>query len=162
MKIGVCTGTFDPITYGHLDIITRASALFDQLYLCVMINPEKVPLFSLEERLAMLREETGHLQNVVVESYSGLAVDYARKKNASAMVRGLRAVMDFEFEFKLASMNRNLDPSIETLFMMTSSKYSFISSSAVKQVAELGGDVSKWVSPRVAEALTKKFKGRER
>lgn len=162
MRIGVCTGTFDPITYGHLDIITRATNLFDHVYLCIMINPDKVPFFSVEERLEMLRHEVQHLNNITVETFSGLAVEYAKQKNAIAIVRGLRAVMDFEFEFKLAAMNRSLDPSIETVFMMTSSKYSFISSSAVKEVAELGGDISKWVSPMVADSLQKKFKNRER
>jgi len=110
----------------------------------------------------LLREETKGLSNVTVDTHSGLAIEYARMKQAAAMVRGLRAVSDFEFEFKLAAMNRYLDPQVETVFMMTSSEYSFISSSAVKEVAELGGDVSKWVSPRVAEALMKKFKSRER
>ncbi|MGI6158557.1 pantetheine-phosphate adenylyltransferase [Candidatus Darwinibacter acetoxidans] len=162
MRIGVYTGTFDPVTHGHLDIITRASHLFDHLYICVLHNPEKVPLFSVEERIELLREEASQLDNVTVDTYSGLAVEYAKSKKANAMVRGLRAVSDFDFEFKLAAMNRYLDPDVDTVFMMTSSEYSFISSSAVKEVAELGGDVSKWVSPRVAEALGKKFKDRER
>lgn len=162
MRIGVYTGTFDPVTHGHLDIITRASHLFDHLYICVLHNPEKVPLFSVEERIELLREEASQLDNVTVDTYSGLAVEYAKSKKANAMVRGLRAVSDFDFEFKLAAMNRYLNPDVDTVFMMTSSEYSFISSSAVKEVAELGGDVSKWVSPRVAEALGKKFKDRER
>ncbi|HHT41998.1 MAG TPA: pantetheine-phosphate adenylyltransferase [Firmicutes bacterium] len=162
MRIGVYTGTFDPVTHGHLDIITRASHLFDHLYICVLHNPEKVPLFSVEERIELLREEASQLDNVTVDTYSGLAVEYAKSKKANAMVRGLRAVSDFDFEFKLAAMNRYLEPDVDTVFMMTSSEYSFISSSAVKEVAELGGDVSKWVSPRVAEALGKKFKDRER
>lgn len=157
MRIGVCPGTFDPVTYGHLDIIKRASNLFDHVYLSVLHNPHKVPLFSVEDRIEMLVEETKAFHNVSVETFSGLSVDYAKQKNAIAIVRGLRAVTDFEFEFKLAAMNRNLDSSIETVFMMTSSEYSFISSSAVKEVAELGGDVSKWVSPRIAELLRKKF-----
>jgi pantetheine-phosphate adenylyltransferase len=162
MRIGVCPGTFDPVTYGHLDIIKRASNLFDHVYLSILHNPHKVPLFSVEERIEMLVEETRQFTNVSVETFSGLAVEYAKQKNAIAIVRGLRAVTDFEFEFKLAAMNRNLDSSIETVFMMTSSEYSFISSSAVKEVASLGGDVSKWVSPRVAELLYAKFEDGER
>lgn len=162
MRIGVCPGTFDPVTYGHLDIIKRASNLFDHVYLSVLHNPHKVPLFSVEERIEMLVEETRQFNNVSVETFSGLAVEYAKQKSAIAIVRGLRAVTDFEFEFKLAAMNRNLDSSIETVFMMTSSEYSFISSSAVKEVAGLGGDVSKWVSPQVARLLYDKFKDGER
>lgn len=162
MRIAVCPGTFDPVTYGHLDILKRSVELFDHIYLSILLNPEKVPLFTEEERIEMLREETREFTNVSVESFSGLAVDYAKQKNAIAIIRGLRAVTDFEFEFKLASMNRNLDSSIETVFMMTSNEYSFISSSAVKEVASLGGNVSKWVSPRVAELLYAKFKNGER
>ncbi len=162
MRIGVCPGTFDPITYGHLDIIKRGSTLFDHLYVAVLHNPHKTPLFSIEERMEMLREEVKGLSNVSIETFYGLSVDYANQKNAIAIVRGLRAVTDFEFEFKLAAMNRHLDGTIETVFMMTSSEYSFISSSAVKEVAELGGNVSKWVSPRVALLLRNKFDNGER
>lgn len=160
MRIGVCPGTFDPVTFGHLDIIKRACNLFDHLYLSILHNPHKVPLFTVEERIRMLSEEIKGLSNVSVETFSGLAVEYARQKSAVAIVRGLRAVTDFEFEFKLAAMNRNLDSSIETVFMMTSSDYSFISSSAIKEVAGLGGDVSKWVSPYVAELLYQKFENK--
>lgn len=162
MRIGVCPGTFDPVTYGHLDIIKRASNLFDYVYISILINPHKVPLFSLEERIEMLKEETKQLTNVSVESFYGLAVEYALQKEAIALIRGLRAVTDFDFEFKLAAMNRNLQKSIETVFMMTSVEYSFISSSAVKEVASLGGDVTQWVSPTVAELLYEKFKNGER
>jgi len=161
VRIAVCPGTFDPVTYGHLDIVRRASNLFDLVFLSVLHNPEKVPLFTVEERVEMLVRETKDLGNVSVESFSGLAVDYAKRKGAIAIVRGLRAVTDFEFEFKLAAMNRNLDSSIETVFMMTSSEYSFISSSAIKEVASLGGDISKWVSPYVAERLIEKYKNKE-
>ena len=118
-------------------------------------------MFSVEERIEMLVEETRQFGNVSVETFSGLAVEYARQKGAIAIVRGLRAVTDFEFEFKLAAMNRNLEPTIETIFMMTSSDYSFISSSAVKEVASLGGDVSKWVCPAVARRLYEKFNSAE-
>lgn len=162
MRIGVCPGTFDPVTYGHLDIIKRASNLFDHVFISILHNPDKVPFFSVEERIEMLIEETREFSNVSVETFSGLAVEYAKQKEAIAIVRGLRAVTDFDFEFKLAAMNRNLEPSIETVFMMTSTDYSFISSSAVKEVGSLGGDVSKWVSPLVAERLYAKFKNGER
>jgi len=162
VRIGVCPGTFDPVTYGHLDIIKRASRLFDHLYVAILLNPHKKPLFSVEERQEMLQTELQGLDRVSVETFYGLSVDYARQKNALAIVRGLRAVTDFEFEFKLAAMNRNLEGSIETVFMMTSSEYSFISSSAVKEVAEFGGNVSKWVSPSVAALLSDKFKNGER
>ena len=161
MRISVCPGTFDPVTYGHLDIMKRASNLFDHVFVAVLHNPYKVPLFTVEERIEMLVEETRQFGNVSVETFSGLAVEYARQKGAIAIVRGLRAVTDFEFEFKLAAMNRNLEPSIETVVMMSSSEFSFISSSAVKEVASLGGDVSKWVCPGVARRLYEKFNNAE-
>jgi len=141
-----------------VDIIERASKLFDHIYVAVMRNPEKKPLFAVTERIAMLKQELAHLPNVSVEAYAGLAVEYAHQKGAIAIVRGLRAVTDFEFEFKLAAMNRNLADDVETVFMMTSNEYSFISSSAIKEVASLGGDVSKWVSPPVAAQLYDKFR----
>ncbi|NMB15607.1 MAG: pantetheine-phosphate adenylyltransferase [Firmicutes bacterium] len=153
MKIAVCPGSFDPVTYGHIDIISRAADLFDRLYVVVLPNPRKKPCFTVEERLDMLREVLAHLDNVVCEQYEGLVVDYAQSRGAIAIVRGLRAVSDFEFEFKMASMNHHLDPEIETVFMMTSNEYSFISSSAVKEIASFGGDVSQWISPIVAERL---------
>jgi pantetheine-phosphate adenylyltransferase len=158
VRISVCPGTFDPVTYGHVDIIQRASRLFDHVYVAVMRNPEKKPLFTVTERISMLQAQLAHLPNVTVESFAGLAVEYAHEKGALAIVRGLRAVTDFEFEFKLAAMNRNLADDVETVFMMTSSEYSFISSSAIKEVASLGGDVSKWVSPPVAAQLYDKFR----
>lgn len=157
MKICVCPGSFDPVTFGHVDIIERAADLFDHVYVAVLRNLGKTSLFTVAERIEMLKRSVEHLQNVSVESFNGLVVNYAREKGALAIVRGLRAVSDFEYEFKLAAMNRNLDPEIETVFMMTSSQYSFISSSSVKEVASFGGDVSQWVSPYVAEQLYAKF-----
>lgn len=161
MKISVCPGSFDPVTYGHVDIIERSCELFDHVYVAVLKNINKRPLFTVEERIQMLKHTTKHLSNVSVESFEGLVVEYAKKKGALAIVRGLRAVTDFEYEFKLAAMNRNLDPEIETVFMMTSSEYSFLSSSAVKEVASFGGNVSKWVSEEVAECLYSKFRAEE-
>lgn len=157
MRIAVYPGSFDPVTYGHLDIIRRAAGLFDRVYVAVLINPSKHALFSVEERVEMLRETTKEIPNAVCEHFYGLAVEYARRKGAVAIVRGLRAVTDFEMEFKMAAMNSHLDPGIETLFMMTSSEYSFLSSSAIKEVASMGGDVSRWVPPYVKERLYEKF-----
>ncbi|NLY52231.1 MAG: pantetheine-phosphate adenylyltransferase [Firmicutes bacterium] len=157
MKIAVCPGSFDPVTNGHLDIITRACDLFDRVYVAVLNNPEKKPLFTAEERVELLKEATAHLDIVVCEQFEGLVVEYAKRRGAVAIVRGLRAVTDFEYELKMASMNHHLDKDVETVFMMTSTEWSFLSSSAVKEVASLGGDISAWVPPCVAEALTKKF-----
>lgn len=157
MKISVCPGSFDPVTYGHVDIIERASDLFDQVFVAVLRNPEKKAFFDVPERLEMLKSSLQHLPNVTVESFDGLVINYAREKGALAIVRGLRAVTDFEYEFKLAAMNRNLAPNIETVFMMTSSEFSFLSSSAVKEVASFEGDVSKWVSNDVAKRLYQKY-----
>jgi len=161
VRIAVCPGTFDPMTYGHLDIIKRASTLFDYVYLSVLQNLDKTPLFTVDERIEMLVEETREFSNVGIESFSGLAVEYAKQKNAVAMIRGLRAITDFEYEFKLASMNRSLNSRVETVFMMTSSEFSFISSSAVKEVAAWGGDVSNWVSPSIAKRLYAKYRDGE-
>lgn len=157
MKISICPGSFDPVTYGHIDIIERACDIFDHVYVVVLNNPKKKNFFSVTERIEMLDLSTAHLANITVESFGGLVIDYARKKGALAIVRGLRAVTDFEYEFKLAAMNRNLDPEIETVFMMTSSEFSFLSSSAVKEVASFGGDVSQWVCDDVAKRLYDKF-----
>lgn len=157
MKIAVCPGSFDPVTYGHLDIIARACDLFDRVYVAVLTNPAKQPLFTADERVEMLSVATAELNTVCCEKFSGLVVEYAKARGAVAMVRGLRAVTDFEFELKMASMNHHLDKDIETVFMMTSNEYSFLSSSAVKEVASLGGDVSAWVPGPVAEALAKRY-----
>lgn len=157
MKVCVCPGSFDPVTHGHVDIIQRAADIFDHVYVVALYNRDKNPFFNLDERLEMLRAATHELPNVSVDSYDGLVIEYARQKKALALIRGLRAVTDFEFEFKLAAMNRSLDSDIETMFMMTSSEYAFVSSSAVKEVASLGGDVSRWVCPSVAKKLYDKF-----
>ncbi|MBE3574045.1 MAG: pantetheine-phosphate adenylyltransferase [Firmicutes bacterium] len=157
MKIAVYPGSFDPVTNGHLDVIERAARLFDHLIIAVAQNQAKTPLFSVEERLDMLRACTRHLVNVSVDSYSSLTVEYARSKGAEVLVRGLRAVSDFENEFLMALMNRKMEPAIETVFMMTSNQYAFLSSSAVKEVASLGGQVEGLVPPVVAAALKQKF-----
>ncbi|EAC3043063.1 pantetheine-phosphate adenylyltransferase [Listeria monocytogenes] len=157
-KIAVIPGTFDPITNGHLDIIERAAKIFDVLYVSVLNNSSKKPLFTIEERMEMIRQVTAHLPNVQVESASGLTVDYAATRGATAIVRGLRAVSDFEYEMQIASMNRTLNADIETLFVMTNTKYSFLSSSMVKEVAQYQGDISELVPEIVNEQVQAKFK----
>ncbi|HAC5690790.1 TPA_asm: pantetheine-phosphate adenylyltransferase [Listeria monocytogenes] len=157
-KIAVIPGTFDPITNGHLDIIERAGKIFDVLYVSVLNNSSKKPLFTIEERMEMIRQVTAHLPNVQVESASGLTVDYAATRGATAIVRGLRAVSDFEYEMQIASMNRTLNADIETFFVMTNTKYSFLSSSMVKEVAQYQGDISELVPEIVNKAVQAKFK----
>ncbi len=149
----VYPGTFDPITNGHLDIITRGARLFDQVLVAILRNPEKEPVFPLEERMEILRAVVGRLPNVRVEAFDGLLVDYARSRGAQAIVRGLRALSDFEYEYQMALMNRRLGPDIETVYMMPSETYTYVSSRLVKEVARLGGDVSGLVPREVAERL---------
>jgi pantetheine-phosphate adenylyltransferase len=156
-KIAVVPGSFDPITKGHLDIIRRAADVFDVVYVAVLNNSAKNPLFSIEERCALIEEVTKELPNIRIETSSGLLIDYAREKNAKAIVRGLRAVSDFEYEMQITSMNRVLDENIETFFIMSKNKYSFLSSSIVKEVAKYGGDVSELVPEIVEKALKVKF-----
>lgn len=156
-KIAVVPGSFDPITNGHLDIIKRAADVFDIVYVAVLNNSAKNPLFSIEERIKLIEEVTKDIDNIRIESSSGLLIDYARSKNAKAVVRGLRAVSDFEYEMQITSMNRFLDESIETFFIMTKNKYAFLSSSIVKEVAKYGGKVSGLVPEVVEIALREKF-----
>ena len=156
MKIVVCPGSFDPLTNGHVDIITRASQIFDKVIVAVLHNPNKKPLFTMEEREEMIR--VADLKNVEVDAFSGLLVDYARQRGACAIVRGLRAVSDFEFELMQASVNRKLAPELETVYMMTSNDFSFLSSSVVKEVAAFRGDVSCMVPEIVAAKLSEKFR----
>lgn len=156
-KIAVVPGSFDPITNGHLDIIKRAADVFDVVYVAVLNNSAKNPLFSLEERMTLIAEVTKHIPNIQIDSSSGLLIDYAKSKNAKAIVRGLRAVSDFEYEMQITSMNRVLDENIETFFIMTKNQYSFLSSSIVKEVAKYGGKIHELVPPAVEEALKEKF-----
>lgn len=157
-KIAVVPGSFDPITNGHIDIIRRAADVFDTVYVAVLNNSSKQPLFSIEERIALIEEVTKELPNIRIETSSGLLIDYAREKKAKAIVRGLRAVSDFEYEMQITSMNRVLDENIETFFIMSKNQYSFLSSSIVKEVAKYGGKVCELVPPIVDEALKEKFK----
>ncbi|HEB98324.1 MAG TPA: pantetheine-phosphate adenylyltransferase [Thiotrichales bacterium] len=149
----VYPGTFDPITHGHSDLVERAARLFDRVILAVAENPAKAPAFSLEERLAFAREALASHANVEVCGFDGLLVDFVRGRNARVILRGLRAVSDFEYEFQLASMNRQLAPEIETLFLTPAEQYAYVSSSLVREIAALGGDVTPFVHPRVAAAL---------
>lgn len=156
-RIAVCPGSFDPITFGHLDIIKRGASVFEKVYVCVLNNSTKNPLFTVEERVSLIEEATKDIPNVSVESFRGLLINYARKKNAHAILRGLRAVSDFEYEMQITSMNRKLDEGIETFFMMTNNQYSFLSSSIVKEAAKYHGNVSDLVPKVVNDALRLKF-----
>jgi len=161
MKIAIYPGSYDPITNGHLDIIERSSKLFDKIIISVALNAEKgSALFSESERITMIKNSISHLKNVGVDSFKGLLVNYAAEKNANAIIRGLRALSDFEFEFKMALMNRSLREDISTVFMMPHEKYTHISSSLVKEVASLGGDVSAYVPQHVEIALKENFSGK--
>ncbi len=153
MSVCIYPGSFDPITMGHLDIITRGSQMFDHVIVCVLVNTQKTPAFTLDKRLAMISESVRHLANVSVDSYSGLLVDYMEKQKADVILRGLRAVSDFEHEFAMAAMNRQLKPDIETVFLMTRTEYSFLSSSVVREVAGFGGDVSGLVPSAILEDI---------
>ncbi len=150
-------GTFDPITMGHADLVERASRLFDQVIIAVAANPKKNPLFPLEQRVELAREVTKHLPNVEVMGFSTLLAHFVREQNANVLLRGLRAVSDFEYEFQLANMNRQLAPEVESLFLTPSEKYSYISSTLVREIASLEGDVSKFVHPAVMDALKARF-----
>jgi pantetheine-phosphate adenylyltransferase len=156
-KIAVCPGSFDPITYGHLDIIQRGAKVFDEVYVCVLNNSSKKPLFTVEERVQLIEEVTKPIPNVKVDTFQGLLVDYAKSVNANAIIRGLRAVSDFEYEMQITSVNRVLNEDIETFFVMTNNQYSFLSSSIVKEVAKYNGNISELVPKPVEEALKRKF-----
>ena len=160
-KIAIVPGSLDPITYGHIDIIKRSAQLFDEVIVAILVNPDKKYLFTLEEREEMINESIKDFNNVRVDSFSGLLVNYAKKVNSTVIVRGLRAVSDFEYEMQLTFMNKALDDNIETFYMMANKQYSFISSSIVKGVSGFGADLSKFVPKHVEERLEKKVKERE-
>lgn len=156
--IAVYPGSFDPVTYGHLDIIERCCKKFDKVVVVVMNNCAKKYMFSLDERVELLKRETAHIENIEIDSYGGLLINYMHKKDAKILVKGLRALSDFEYEFQMALMNNCLDADIETFFLMTSNKYSFVSSSMVKEIAKYGGDISKIVTKNVEAAVLDRFK----
>ena len=157
MKKAIYPGSFDPVTYGHIDIIERASDIFDELIVAVLNNKAKTPLFSVDERVNILNKVLGSLSNVRVLSYEGLLVDFAVSNGAGVVVRGLRAVTDFEYELQLAQTNSVLNSGVDTVFLTTSLKYAYLSSSTVKEVASYGGDISKFVPPYVEELTHEKF-----
>lgn len=158
MRTAIYPGSFDPLTNGHLDVVQRAAKLFDQVIVAVAKNESKNPLFSLSEREALVKGAVGHLPNVETDVFGGLLVEYVAARKAKAIVRGLRALSDFEFEFQLALMNRKLDENIETIFMMPKDTYTFLSSRIVKEIARLGGDVSPFVPDHVQAALRAKLR----
>jgi pantetheine-phosphate adenylyltransferase len=157
MRHCIYPGTFDPITYGHLDVLERATKLFDRVTLAIAENAGKGPLFTAEQRLAMIAPEIAHHPSVTVTTFGGLLVEFAMKQKAHAIIRGLRALSDFEFEFNMALMNRHLEERLETIFVMPNEQFSYTSSTLVKQVARYGGDISKFVPPQVAAALRKAY-----
>ncbi|MBI5469682.1 MAG: pantetheine-phosphate adenylyltransferase [Deltaproteobacteria bacterium] len=155
--IGVYPGTFDPITRGHLDIIERGLKLFDLLIVAVAENLTKAPLFDVDERLALIGHELKKYRDVKVESFDSLLIDYMRKKKAKTVLRGLRVISDFEYEFQMALINRKMEPNVETVFMMTSENYAPVTSRFIKEIARLGGDVGPFVTPNVAKRLKEKY-----
>jgi pantetheine-phosphate adenylyltransferase len=156
-SIAVFPGSFDPVTNGHLDIVSRALSIFGEIVMAILVNADKKPLFSVEERVEIIRESFKDRKRVRVDTFSGLLVDYAEKIGASVIVRGLRAISDFEYEFQMALMNRRLDPKMETVFMMPAESYSYVSSRLVKEVFQLGGRVSDLVPPVVERRLREKY-----
>jgi len=162
MNRAIYPGSFDPVTLGHLDIIERSLAITDELIVGVLNNKEKRPLFSVDERVTMLKEVTKHLSHVVIQSFDGLLVDFAKRSQANLVVRGLRAITDFEYELQMSQINNALNPNIETVFLTTRLEYAYLSSSTVKEVAEMGGDVKKFVPELVVKKLYEKYGGIEK
>ena len=157
MRIAICPGSFDPVTKGHIDILERSSKLFDRVIAVVMINPAKKPTFTTEERVELLQRVTKHIPNVEIESYYGLVADYARQKNAHTLIKGLRAVTDFEYEFQQALTNKKLNPELETLFLVTNQEYMYLSSTIVRQISSFGGDISQFVPQEIKDDLIKRI-----
>jgi len=156
-KVAIYPGTFDPLTNGHLSIISRALKIFDKVIVAILNNPQKVPLFSLDERMSMMQEVIKGKQNIEIDSFDGLLVDYVVKKKTNVIVRGIRALSDFEFEFQMALMNRKLNRDVQSIFLMTDYKWFYISSTIIKEAAGLGGDISGLVPPLVCRKLKEKY-----
>lgn len=161
MKIAIYPGSFDPITNGHLDIIERATNIFDKVFVAIAQNIVKDPLFTVEERLQQIKDSTNHNKNIEAEYFSGLLVDYASSKKAQSIIRGLRAVSDFEYEFQMALMNRKLREDLETVFLMSNEKYTYLNSTIVKEIACHGGDVSNFVPAKIEKQLRQKFENND-
>jgi pantetheine-phosphate adenylyltransferase len=161
-RVAIYPGSFDPLTSGHVDIIERGAKIFDSIIVAILVNVEKTPLFSEAERITLIRDVFKAHKNVQAETFSGLLVDYAQQKNATVLVRGLRAVSDFEYEFQMALMNRHLAPGLETVFMMPDEKYTYISSRLIKEVFTLGGEITGLVPPIVEEKLRAKQKAKKK
>ena len=157
MKIAICPGSFDPVTKGHVDILERSSKLFDKVIAVVLVNPSKTPTFTTEERVDLIKRVTAHIPNVEVDSYAGLVADYARIKNAHTLIKGLRAVTDFEYEFQQALINKKLNPELETLFMVTNQEHMYLSSTLVRQIAVFGGDIDMFVPEEIKDILKAKM-----
>jgi len=151
-------GTFDPVTYGHIDLIKRAQEIFSELTVAVAHNPQKKPLFSVKERVGMLKKATQDLKGITIDDFDGLVIDYARRQKAKVLIRGLRMISDFEYEFQMALTNRKLDPHIETIFLMPQESYSYLSAKLLKEAASLGADLSCFIPDFVEEALKKKLR----
>ncbi len=157
MRIAICPGSFDPVTKGHVDILERSSKLFDKVIAVVMVNPNKTPTFTKDERVEFIKKATRHIPNIEVDSYLGLVADYAREKNAHTLIKGLRAVTDFEYEFQQALTNKKLNPELETLFMVTNQEYMYLSSTIVRQIAGFGGKIEQFVPKRIEEEVFRRF-----
>lgn len=153
----ICPGSFDPVTLGHIDIIRRASKMFDKVIVAVLVNLAKTPSFTIEERIGFLKQVVGDIENVEVVGFDGLLADYARERGATAVVKGLRAVSDFEYEFQMALTNKKLNPDLDTVFLTSDSQYMYLSSSIVRQVASLGGDISNFVPACIHEEVLRRF-----
>ncbi len=161
MRLAICPGSFDPITKGHLNVIERASKLFDRIIVVIMVNPDKRSTFTDQQRVSFIEKSTKHLDNVEVDLSHGLVVDYAKLKNACSIVRGLRALTDFEYEFQMSLINKKLNPEVETVFLNTSEEYMYLSSSMVKQISSFGGDISDFVPTVILEDITETLKRRD-